>query len=114
MDIAQTWQKLFDNWPADMPRLGILITTFDESIAFNDFLIQEGLIVVQRERPDSLGARKAIVSLLAINAVKMTDPSDISVCTKLGFQRGGTQASAVPTRPSLPQMPRRPLTSPSV
>lgn len=114
MDAAASWQKLFDNWPADMPRLGILITTFNESIPFIDFLIQPDLVVVQRDRPDSLGARKVIVALGAINAVKMTDPSDISVCSKLGFERGGTQASAVPTRPSLPQMPRRPLTSPSL
>lgn len=114
MDAAKNWQTLFSNWPADMPRQGLVITTFNESIPFVDFLVSEGIVIIQRDKPDSLGARKALIAYSAIAAVKMTDPGELDVYTKMGFQRGGAQSQVMSTRPSLPQMPRRPLTSPSV
>ena len=114
MDAAKNWYTLFTNWPADMPRQGLVITTFNESIPFVDFLVSEGIVILQRDKPDSLGARKAMLAYSAIAAVKMTDPGELDVYTKMGFQRGGAQAPAISARPSLPQMPRRPLTAPSV
>lgn len=114
MDAAQNWQTLFSNWPADMPRQGLIVTTFNEAIPFTDFLVSEGIVIIQRDKPDSLGSRKAMIAYPAIAAVKLTDPGDIDVYTKMGFQRGGAQAPTISARPSLPQMPRRPLVAPTV
>jgi hypothetical protein len=109
MDAAQHWQKLFDQWPADVTRQGLIVTNFNEAIPFTDFLVSEGLIIVQRDRPDSLGARKAVVSMTAISAVKLLDPGELAVYSKMGFHRSSDRTSeqAFQPRPSLPSMPPR-------
>lgn len=116
MDAAQSFQKLFETWPAEVPRAGLLVTTFNETIPFVDFLVSEGTLIVQRNQPDSQNARKAIVAYGAISAVKLADPGDLAVYTRFGFRVGGAAAAApaAPTRSSLPPMPpRRPISTPT-
>ena len=85
MDPAFAWQQLFETWPSDSPRTGIIMTTFQESIVFSNFMTSEGLLAVERDRPDSMGARKVLLAFTAISAVKMTDTNDFAEIAKLGF-----------------------------
>ena len=87
MDAASAWQELFENWPSDAPKIGIIVTNYQENIGFSDFMTADGLLAVERDRPDSIGARKVIVAYTAILAVKMTDTGDLSNVASLGFSR---------------------------
>ncbi|WP_417847666.1 hypothetical protein [Thalassoglobus sp.] len=86
MDASFAWQQIFENWPKDVPKVGIVTTNFQESIGFTDFLTTDGLLALERDRPDSAGARKVIVAFSAISAVKMTDVGEFTAIAKLGFQ----------------------------
>lgn len=85
MDSSSAWQQFFENWPPQTPKTGIVFTSFQESIGFVNFMTTEGLIALERDRPDSIGARKVILSTTAILAVKMTDTNDFTEIAKLGF-----------------------------
>ncbi len=86
MDSSFAWQQLFENWPKGLPKAGIVVTSFQESIGFTDFMVTEGLLALERDRPDSIGARKVIVAFTAISAVKMTDVGEFAGIAKLGFR----------------------------
>jgi len=86
MDSAFSWQQLFENWPADAPKVGIVTTTFQESVGFTNFMIAEGLLALERDRPDSVGARKIVLPFSAITSLKMTDTKDFTEIAKLGFR----------------------------
>ncbi|MCA8991248.1 MAG: hypothetical protein KDA69_07520 [Planctomycetaceae bacterium] len=89
MDTTQAWRSFFENWPSELPQNGIIITTFQESIPFVRFLIGEGTIAIERDRPDTIGARKVIIGFNAISAVKMTDTDDFSRFLQMGFSEPG-------------------------
>lgn len=86
MDPSFSWQQLFENWPNDLPKVGIVTTTFQESVGFTNFLVTEGLLALERDRPDSIGARKIVLSFSAITSLKMTDTNDFMEIAKLGFR----------------------------
>lgn len=86
MGSGDNWKELFENCPEGMPRQGILITSFQETVPFMDFRISEGILLLQRERPDTLNARKMMVSYESISALKFTDVDDISIYGELGFR----------------------------
>lgn len=81
-----SWQNLFENWPKNFPRQGVLVTDFQETIPFNDFRVNEGILLLQRERPDTIGARKMMVSFRAIVGLKMTGVEELDVYDAMGFQ----------------------------
>ncbi len=85
MDTARAWQGFFENWPADLPQQGIIVTTGQEVIPFIRFLIAEGVIAVERDRPDTIGARKVVISYDSISAIKMTDTGDFGRFEQMGF-----------------------------
>lgn len=80
-----SWRTLFENWPRNFPRQGVLITTFQESVPFNDFRVNEGILLLQRERPDTIGARKMMISFDAISAMKLTGVEELDVYDAMGF-----------------------------
>ena len=86
MDSAESWRTLFENWPETLPREGMVVTTFEETIPFVSFLISGGILLVQRDRPDTQGARKVMISYGAIAAVKLTSPDELARYQVLGFQ----------------------------
>lgn len=89
MDVSGAdWRALFERWPDSMPRSGIVVTTFAETIAFADFLLGEGILLLERERPDSLGARKVMLAWESIASVKLTDAAELAAYEPLGFSRG--------------------------
>ncbi|MBI1348848.1 hypothetical protein GC163_21455 [bacterium] len=86
MQTAEAWRALFENWPESIPRAGILVASFGETIQFKDFLISGSILLVEREIPDSLGARKVLIAYDAIQAVKITAPLDLARFQVMGFQ----------------------------
>ncbi len=80
------WKSFFQRWPASIPKLGILVTSINESIPFCNFLVSETGVLAERDRPDMLGARSAIVLWQDIVTVKLTSPLETARLTELGFR----------------------------
>ena len=86
MDAGREWLDFFARWPASVARKGILVTNFGEQVAFNGFLLSERLLLVERQTPDTVGARKVIVPMAHVQAVKITDVVTTSAFEELGFR----------------------------
>lgn len=86
MENTESWRTLFENWPESIPRAGLLVTTFGETIPFTNFLISGGILLVERDRPDTAGARKVMVAYDAISAVKLTGTEELARFQVMGFQ----------------------------
>jgi hypothetical protein len=83
---AESWRNLFENWPESVPRNGILVTSFQEQVQFVGFMISGGILLLDRDKPDSMGARKVMVAYSAIAAVKITSPMELARFQVMGFQ----------------------------
>ncbi len=86
MESSECWKALFEEWPESIPRKGMLVTTFQETIPFTNFLISGGILLVERDKPDGYGARKVFVAYNAISAVKLTSTEDLARFQVMGFQ----------------------------
>ena len=86
METSESWRMLFENWPDSIPRKGLLVTTFQETIPFVDFMISGGIVLFDRDKPDAIGGRKVMMSYDAICAVKITDVIDLPRFQVMGFQ----------------------------
>jgi hypothetical protein len=83
-------------WPTNLPKAGILVVG-DDTIPFVDFLIADSFVVVERDKPDTQGARKIVVALAAISAVKLTTVEPLT--SLRGFlDSASSDATAVPAR----------------
>lgn len=82
----ETWRSVFQQWPGSVPKQGILVTNFGEQITFVNFLVSGTAVLVERDKPDTVGARKVIIDFGAISALKLTDASDLARYQVLGFQ----------------------------
>lgn len=87
MDKAFAWQQMFENWPKSFEKRGLVVAEHLEPIEFTDFMTSDGLLALERLRPDSSGARKVVVAFTAIVAVKLQDINPISTMSQLGFVR---------------------------
>lgn len=86
MHSADAWRSLFENWPETIPRAGMVVTAYGETIPFKDFLISGSIVLVERETPDSLGARKVMIAYDGISAVKIASPMELARFQVMGFQ----------------------------
>ncbi len=86
MTAGESWRGVFENWPESIPRRGVVITQFQENIAFSGFLISGGIVLLERDKPDTIGARKVMVAYDAIAAIKITDVIDLARFQVMGFQ----------------------------
>jgi len=86
VESSQAWQAIFENWPESIPRKGLVVTSFQETIPFVDFLVSGGLLMVERDKPDTYGTRKVMIAYEAITAVKITDPMELARFQVMGFQ----------------------------
>ena len=86
MDTTDVWRSLFENWPETIPREGLLVTSFNEHIPFSGFLISGGVLLVDRDKPDTYGARKVMIAYSAILAVKITAVMELGRFQVMGFQ----------------------------
>lgn len=79
------WRDLFLNWPASLPRRGVVLSTLNESTPFKSFLTRDQMVLLERTNPDPLGTRFVLLSFDAIYAVKFTEPLKESTFTSSGF-----------------------------
>lgn len=86
METAESWRMLFENWPDSIARKGLLVTTFQETIPFVDFMISGGIVLLERDKPDSIGGRKVMLAYDSISAVKITEVIDLPRFQVMGFQ----------------------------
>lgn len=86
VETAEAWKSLFENWPEAIPRVGMVVTQQNETIPFINFLISPGVLLIERDRPDTYGARKVLLSYEAISAVKLASPDPIASFQVMGFQ----------------------------
>lgn len=89
MEKSNCWQALFQRWPDSIPKLGIAVTSLNESITFSGFQISDEAVLFERDRPDTMGARSAIVPWGEIVTVKLTSPIESAQFQDMGFQRVG-------------------------
>ncbi len=80
------FHRILSEWPVSIDRRGILLTTFGESVPFEDFMLSGNLVLVDRGVPDTSGARRVIVSIDAIVGIKIVDPVEMARFTAMGFQ----------------------------
>ena len=86
MESAAIWKDYFARWPAEVPRAGVLVTTFEEQIPFDGFAISENLLLLERRNPDTVGARKILLAYDSIAAIKIVDVVKVKAFASLGFQ----------------------------
>ncbi|MHB9048371.1 MAG: hypothetical protein ACYC35_20865 [Pirellulales bacterium] len=86
MSAAEGWKDCFQRWPEDMPRHGVLVTAFGEQIPFDGFLLSDTLLLLERHTPDTIGARKVLLSFEQILALKIVDIVKPKSLQGLGFR----------------------------
>jgi hypothetical protein len=86
MDAAAVWKDYFARWPAEVSRSGVIVTNFDEQIPFDGFATSEHMLLVDRRNPDTMGARKILLTYDAIAAVKIIDVVKMKAFASFGFQ----------------------------
>jgi hypothetical protein len=79
-------RRLLAEWPASIPRQGLMVTSFGETLPFVGYMLQGDLVLVERKTPDAQGGRRVIVPLAAILAIKIVDAIDMARFTAMGFQ----------------------------
>lgn len=85
MSDAFRYEDLFTRWPTGLHKRGIVTTTLNEAIPFKSFMQIDGMLLLDRTNPDSLGARLIFLEYSSIAAVKLIDPVKSSTFTDLGF-----------------------------
>lgn len=85
MHTDKTWRDLFCEWPAGIPRRGIVVSTLNEALPFKGFMVKGDTLLLERNNPDSLGARYILLPFDAINCLKFVDPMKESIFTTAGF-----------------------------
>ena len=89
MEKSIGWKALFQRWPDSIPKLGIAVTSLNEPIAFCNFQVSDYAVLFERDRPDIMGARTAIVPWEEIVTVKLTSPIESAKFQDMGFQKVG-------------------------
>ena len=52
---TQTWRELFLNWPAGLPRRGLVVSNLNEGMPFKSFLTRGEMLMLERTNPDAMG-----------------------------------------------------------
>ena len=79
-------RRIFAEWPVSIPRMGLVVTKFGESIPFASYMLSGELLLIERKTPDAQGARRVIISFEEINAIKILDAVEMARFTAMGFQ----------------------------
>lgn len=82
---GEIWRELFSNWPAAIPRRGLVVSTLNEPTPFKGFMIKGEALLLERTNPDPIGTRYIVMGFDAIHLVKIIDPLKESVFTAAGF-----------------------------
>jgi hypothetical protein len=84
---VEAWKGLFENWPSDLPRKGVIVVRFGEQIPFENFHTGPQMILLERRAPDALGARVVACSYSEVSALKFVDPLKGKAISAMGFQQ---------------------------
>lgn len=84
-DAAEIWRKCFRQWPTELERRGVLVTSFGEQIAFDGFATSDDMLLIERRSPDTVGARTVLVAYESIQALKIVDVTKVKSFQSLGF-----------------------------
>jgi hypothetical protein len=85
MTSNEVWREMFTNWPAAIPRRGLVVSTLNETIPFKSFLLKGDALLLERTNPDAVGTRFIVLAFDAIHMLKLTEPFKESVLTSAGF-----------------------------
>jgi hypothetical protein len=86
LDPSEAWVDLFARWPAGVARKGVLVTNFGEQIQFSGFMASKTMLLVERQTPDTVGARKVILPYANILGVKIAEIVKSAAFHALGFE----------------------------
>ncbi len=78
-------------WPQDLKRKGVVIASYDEQIPFDDSLLDDEILIVQRPAPDAVSGRRVAVPFATIQAVKFTEPVKTEVFSAAGYRGASAQ-----------------------
>jgi hypothetical protein len=84
-EAAVSWRHCFQHWPTDIEHRGVIVTSFNEQIAFDGFAIGDEMLLVERRTPDTTGARLVIVPYGHIQALKIVDVAKLRSFQSMGF-----------------------------
>jgi hypothetical protein len=84
-DVAETWRNCFRQWPAELERRGVLVTSFGEQIVFDAFATSDEMLLLERKAPDTVGARTVILAYQNIQALKIVDVTKVKTFQSMGF-----------------------------
>ena len=84
MDASEIWRHCFQNWPEDVCRRGVLVTSFGEQIAFDNFAASDHMLLIERRRP-TRSARTVLIAYQHIQAFKIVDVVKAKSFQSLGF-----------------------------
>ncbi len=85
METKNYWASFFEKWPGKMAKRGVVVTSFGEQILFSGFLVGEDLLIIERQAPDTVGARQVVLPFDNIQAVKIVEIAKKGLWKSLGF-----------------------------
>ena len=85
MVTSQTWKSFFVEWPADLPRRGVVLSTLNESMPFTNFWLRGEMVLLERKNPDTSGARFILMGFAGIDSVRFIDPLSEQNISAAGF-----------------------------
>lgn len=94
MDGFSVWKEFFARWPREMKRRGIVVTDLEQT-PFVNFTAGATTVLLERQAPDSLGARMVILSYAEVRALKVTEVVDTRIMSGWGFGRAAPATSPV-------------------
>lgn len=83
---ADAWRMLFESWPASIERKGMILSKQNENIPFTNYLVSNSLLLLDRGTPDAHGARKVVLSMDQIAALKLAGAQPMNEFMAMGFQ----------------------------
>lgn len=83
---ADAWRMMFESWPATIDRKGMILSKQNENIPFTNFMVSNSLLLVDRGTPDAHGARKVVLGMDQIAALKLAGAQPIEDFVAMGFQ----------------------------
>jgi hypothetical protein len=85
MSHAADWKSLFTDWPAGVPRRGLVISSLNEQMPFKGFMLKGEMLLLERTNADAMGGRYILLNFSGIDSVKFIDPVKESDMAAAGF-----------------------------
>jgi hypothetical protein len=79
------WRDTFANWPKEISKRGVVISTLNEATPFKSFFVKGEMLLLERTNPDPLGGRFILMEFSSIHMLKFTDPLTEAAILSGGF-----------------------------